>query len=98
MRIGVKSDEQVQRLRHQWAEIQSQIANAWGLVQSFLSDRDTEEILHKRDVLWGPGRSKTFGRTAQTAMGVKIFSAGPPARPILEEVAMNKSRSETGTA
>ena len=50
------------------------------------------------DVLWGPGRSKTFGRTAQTAMGVKIFSAGPPARPILEEVAMNKSRSETGTA
>jgi len=28
MRIGVKSDEQVQRLRHQWAEIQSQIANA----------------------------------------------------------------------
>ena len=30
--------------------------------------------------------------------GVKIFSAGPPARPILEEVAMNKSRSETGTA
>jgi hypothetical protein len=28
MRIGVKSDEQLQRLRHQWAEIQSQIANA----------------------------------------------------------------------
>jgi len=30
--------------------------------------------------------------------GVKIFSAGPPPGGILEEVAMNKSRSETGTA